>query len=112
MADKRLAKCEAEFSKPMFSSQRGILFKYGAITDTHQGNTSLEAWSGWLNDEKNRSPMLDAIFISRMWNATSFPYSMESSELVIKCAQNYNPETWQVMKHGRIYADLSIKGLS
>jgi len=112
MANKRLVKCQADFDRPMFSSQRGVLFKYGTIIDTHQGSTNLEAWLARLNDENNKSPVLDAVFVSRMWNATSFLYSMESSKLVIKCARNYNLETRQVMNHGRIYVDLSIKGLS
>jgi len=37
---------------------------------------------------------------------------MEALELIVECARNYNPYTRKVEKHGRVYADLSIKGIA
>jgi len=104
-------KSETKFLKPMGIQPEGTSFKYSQINDTHSGNIDLDAWIAKL-EKGIRKPLLINIYNSGMWHAGGFPYATEVTELVVECAHNYNVCNRKVEKHGRVYADFSIEGIT
>lgn len=80
------------------------------VIDTHMGwSSDIEMCSRLL--QKNSSQCTKSVVENGLLTTGGFLPAMEAPELVMQCINHYNPAKRFVEKEGRVYVDLSQKGI-